>query len=529
MTPATRTVRRLRLSAQDAADVRRVLPTIEDAMRCASLGDDGARLIVVRWLALGRIASGMSSQALSRHIEQRLAHSGVVIVPADDGSAPADASAVSFASALQARIAWAQRAVRGQPCDAWYWALALPELAQAGSTHDALARVAATIAAWPEARAAWPLWCAAVVSAGGATRLATALSKAQGEALAARAGVLRPAAREVDGGEGGASGAGVAPGRVPASHAALNLASPALLPRGQGTANALPLPPWLIDTLVAAPAMSRAMRSPVADLASRQGGPSRAASIASMQSEDDAQHRDNNAVAPNRDRDTVCPFTPPRHASDTPHPRSSPDTAQRPLRSTRPPPETAHPYRDPTACGGLLFLLPVLVRLGLPQWLAAAASAHHLDFVPRVLGQALHRLRAPADDIAWSLATSRGPARALPVTAPPRWHDPLLRAPCATAHAPTLPDVLAGAADLDAQAAVWLTATRRWLRRAGGLGLASLVQRPAQLACTPTHVDVHFALSATDLRVRRCGLDLDPGWLPWYGRVVGFHYGERTP
>jgi hypothetical protein len=30
------------------------------------------------------------------------------------------------------------------------------------------------------------------------------------------------------------------------------------------------------------------------------------------------------------------------------------------------------------------------------------------------------------------------------------------------------------------------------------------------------------------LAVRRAGLDLDPGWVPWFGRVVGFHYG-RVP
>jgi len=27
--------------------------------------------------------------------------------------------------------------------------------------------------------------------------------------------------------------------------------------------------------------------------------------------------------------------------------------------------------------------------------------------------------------------------------------------------------------------------------------------------------------------VRRLGLDLDPGWLPWFGRVVRFHYLPR--
>jgi hypothetical protein len=49
--------------------------------------------------------------------------------------------------------------------------------------------------------------------------------------------------------------------------------------------------------------------------------------------------------------------------------------------------------------------------------------------------------------------------------------------------------------------------------------------RPARISLTPTHADVFFELSAASLAVRRAGLDLDPGWLPWFGRVVDFHYG----
>jgi hypothetical protein len=39
---------------------------------------------------------------------------------------------------------------------------------------------------------------------------------------------------------------------------------------------------------------------------------------------------------------------------------------------------------------------------------------------------------------------------------------------------------------------------------------------------------VFFDLNGVSLAVRRGGLDLDPGWVPWFGRVVGFHYG-RVP
>ena len=70
-------------------------------------------------------------------------------------------------------------------------------------------------------------------------------------------------------------------------------------------------------------------------------------------------------------------------------------------------------------------------------------------------------------------------------------------------------------------------AVHRALRRHARIGLADLVRRPALLQSTPTHIDLRFDLRLVDLRIRRAGLDLDPGWLPWFGRVIGFHYEHR--
>jgi hypothetical protein len=73
----------------------------------------------------------------------------------------------------------------------------------------------------------------------------------------------------------------------------------------------------------------------------------------------------------------------------------------------------------------------------------------------------------------------------------------------------------------------WLTRSRRHLRRHVHIGLASLVVRQARVAITPTHADVFFRLNTADVRVRKAGLDIDPGWVPWFGRVVTFHYEDR--
>ncbi|MBI1904702.1 MAG: hypothetical protein HYS20_00425 [Rhodocyclales bacterium] len=50
---------------------------------------------------------------------------------------------------------------------------------------------------------------------------------------------------------------------------------------------------------------------------------------------------------------------------------------------------------------------------------------------------------------------------------------------------------------------------------------------PARLIASPSHIDLHFRPNDVRLTVRRVGLDINPGWLPWLGRVVTFHYGSR--
>ncbi len=51
-------------------------------------------------------------------------------------------------------------------------------------------------------------------------------------------------------------------------------------------------------------------------------------------------------------------------------------------------------------------------------------------------------------------------------------------------------------------------------------------QIPARLIADSSHVNLHFRLNDACLSVRRVGLDINPGWVPWLGRVVTFHYGS---
>lgn len=53
---------------------------------------------------------------------------------------------------------------------------------------------------------------------------------------------------------------------------------------------------------------------------------------------------------------------------------------------------------------------------------------------------------------------------------------------------------------------------------------ADLLRLPAEIRYSPSHVDMYAAMATIRLPVRMAGLDINPGWLPWLGKVVNFHY-----
>ena len=70
----------------------------------------------------------------------------------------------------------------------------------------------------------------------------------------------------------------------------------------------------------------------------------------------------------------------------------------------------------------------------------------------------------------------------------------------------------------------WIAGMRFWCRRYVRMPLAQIIDRPGAFTLTRTHLDIYFHHDQADIRIRRSGLDLDPGWVPWLGRVVLFHY-----
>lgn len=75
---------------------------------------------------------------------------------------------------------------------------------------------------------------------------------------------------------------------------------------------------------------------------------------------------------------------------------------------------------------------------------------------------------------------------------------------------------LPAASELNRLAQHWYAKTEVWN--------STLLQLDATIKYSASHVDIHTAINNVQLPVRLAGLDINPGWLPWLGKVVSFHY-----
>ena len=168
----------------------------------------------------------------------------------------------------------------------------------------------------------------------------------------------------------------------------------------------------------------------------------------------------------------------------------------------------------PTRAAGLFFLLHALQRLGMEQALATGLADADPDFVPRLLLTLASHARIPQDDpiALWlrSLVTE------LPAEAG------VLR--CNSFCWPANFQMQRDTASVAYVHRVWSVGVRRWCWRAARTSVREIVSRTGVFSVTRTDLDVSLPLEEADVRVRKAGLDLDPGWLPWFGRVVRFHY-----
>jgi hypothetical protein len=461
MGASDRTVRHLRLRAPDAQAATHAAHRLEDALRCASLPDTGERMLLVRRLHLGRLPAGLSSQSLSLLIEQRVAAVGGEWVHGGEARA-ARSDTVFFANRLQAAQAALQRRATGLPLEGWHWPLALPGVSPQAPAGEFVAQLLDAVSQWPEAPVALPALVSSVQTPTARTWWREHLPPAWRVRLAQfdpdesqqRQAPMRPVPPPTD--------INLPQEDMPHHRFVAPVAGHAHVPDARAD-----------DTA------ARHERTPHRGDVQR-GGPG--AQTASTTHE--------SGVAPEVPRRVA---EPPSQVPNEPVP-IAPVPSDRVAVAPAEARTSASPFEVfATQAGGLLFLWPVLDRLGFAAWDAAHPDAW---LVPRVLRLALQRLRVPDDDPAWALLVD-------------------------------LPGMQTGSPASDTMAAQWLQSCRHHARRVLRIGLASLVLRPAGLQWSATHIDVHFRLRDADIRVRRAALDIDPGWVGGLQRVVGFHYDRE--
>lgn len=467
---------------------------LEDALRTAEFGDAG-RLVVVRRLRLAGLPARPGPGQAARALEQAWAAQVRQAVPALTPGATA-APVVWFASRLEARAEWlAAWADDDRPRLAhWYWpaALQMPAAGSAVITPAVAAQVwraarAASAPAWRRQVAAWP-----------DVRVVTLARRwALAGVLPAPASAPEGAeALDADSADAPPEAAPEAAARAPCVHVATRIAPHAPLPAAAvrwlaahwlaeaGESSVLP-PAHGLQTIVALVPRIVAGTAPAAADGSTPVPPSSGpAAIEPPAAQAWSRLLPGPPARPVRRRAATpqpagrTPPTPPMHLDApalAPHPAL--------VRLARSRPWLAD--GEATGHGGLLFLLNMLPALGFRAWLDGQPAGP--VFVDRLFLHLLDVTGAPPDD----------PQRA--------WFDP------------------AAAAD-DPRLRLWRLRLRRALRRRVRLDLGELVRRPALVTATPTHLDLVFPLDEVDLRLRRVGLDLDPGWVPWFGRIVSFHF-----
>jgi hypothetical protein len=164
----------------------------------------------------------------------------------------------------------------------------------------------------------------------------------------------------------------------------------------------------------------------------------------------------------------------------------------------------------PTAWAGLPFLLAAAADAGLPD--AALTDPRLPDRTLRWVLHSVAGLLVPArpDDAARLLLAGLTPEHAVELLAAPMPSDDERAA-------------------LETLAAAWAAAVTGRLIRAGAepdeATVHHLARRLGRVTGRPGWLEVHIPLDAVDVPIRRAGLDLDPGWVPWLGTVVRYRYG----
>jgi hypothetical protein len=522
-------VSRVTLAAPDEVLIRRGAVLLEDAMNVATLhAATDRRHYIVRHFDVGVIDADAPPQTLALQIERRLAHVRLTAVPATSPSG-ATARAVYFPDDVTAIAELARRIAAGPPPREWFW----PHVVS-GAVKQPPARALAACLAAAAALPAGPLAIAEVVAAVETAREGALLATLQpGDAiplLRLTFGVTSP----LEPAAAASSTALASSGLPPVWRARLAR----WIARWNGDARAH----WLVA--VAMVHARRTVRRAETELAT-------AASIVAAELQGAARELALGEPTREDEREPAAVLD-----SSNEAPRLRPRIVVEDVESAVP--VTAEPVEmaaNSAVAGALLAIRP-LTALGMAAWLDDHEWAAASGFAARVLAMlAASQLTDPLAGDPLVDALGGGRAADGPFVAPAIWrallgvrpailrrtgdHGRVLfanRIPIAawrgrrTSALPWSPRHVKRGAPVEDRGwafAGWHAMLGRWLRRYTGVSLAELIGRPGQLAATSTHLEVTWPLRTVDVRIRAAGLDVDPGWVPWLGRVVTFRYVEE--
>ncbi len=568
----SRSVHNLHLTGPNRDAVRRGVLKLEDALRTASVpAISGARQLLVRHLRLDEFAVDASPASVALRVERALRECGTSAVYALAPGA-ASAPAVYFRDTVEPVTELAARLASGSsPPAAWFWPLAVR-----GWTPSTPRQIALRLC-WRAVRETRHSQSAAV-AAGFVAELASrnladpvlaVLEPADGVELLRHAGWTHTIST---------------PAPSPAPQTTARITTPLATPElvlvarwarqwGRDDARTLWLAGALLQSRIPALAQGRSFALAVRDTITHA-----VIQKAPLPPQHDASFPPQNAPLPLPDAPPTMPSPAKlRHSARSTRKTQRSVAEPAPVTSVRDVlPDATWPEhagdaggRDAPAdslsdCAGVLFLTGLFQRLGMHSFLDEHPHWVDADF-PRVLMShlAARFARSPHDPALAALATDAPAAAGTWFVAPPQWKrlcrsgrlrlardapasgrrillDPLGRLPLAQWRPSRPASAVRFTANHGIQRArravteddtgllvrAWTEAARRWCRRQTRVSLSSVVRRPGLIVPTKTHIDVVFAHHQADVRIRRAGLDIDPGWVPWLGRQVHFHYRD---
>ena len=157
-------------------------------------------------------------------------------------------------------------------------------------------------------------------------------------------------------------------------------------------------------------------------------------------------------------------------------------------------PEPQFDVERRSSAAGLFYLFNPLRELGWPQWLVSRPALLGANPTAQLLDAIAKHHGVTADDPAFAFLRER-----------------------IDNTEPIDPEILR----------LWRIALDRWLKRKARIKLARLIGKSGWLHWQGDRILVRFRLSDIDIRLRRCAIDRDPGWVMWAGLSVRYNFSDH--